>query len=219
MPDNPNDSYDLVLQTSPLAPLYEHKERLWALAGLESTSTIPLTVTDPLPKDVLRYLRIQRLDMADLATMTLQLANGSGGPVSDENETQILHFLVESLGDILGGFAVPLEKLEAGLANGTYPAGSNAWAAAQVSGGEQRILRLAQNKAERLLSDVGKESIDPAAAEEQCANCAKATGQLKSCGRCKAVKYCGRECQVSHFTVHKRACRSLVAAKVQQFVN
>lgn len=202
-----------------MAPLYEHKERLWALAGLDSTSTVPLTVADPLPKNVLRYLRIQRLDMADLATMTLQLANGSDGPVSEENESQILQFLVESISSILDGFAVPLEKLETGLADGAYLAGSNAWAAAQVSVGEQRILRLAQKKAESLLSDVGKGSMNSAVTEEQCANCAKATGQLRSCGRCKAVKYCGRECQVSHFTVHKGACKSLAAAKAEQFVN
>lgn len=196
-----------------MAPLYEHKERLWALAGLDSTATVPLTLVDPLPKNVLRYLRIQRLDMADLASMTLQLANDSDGPVSDENETQILQFLVQSLGAILEGFAVPLEKLEADLANGAYPAGSNAWAAAQVSVGEQRILRVAQKKAESLLSDVEKGCIQSAVAQEQCANCAKATGQLRSCGRCKTVKYCGRECQVSHFTVHKGACRALAAAK------
>ncbi len=70
MPDNPNDSYDLVLTTHPTAPFFEQKHKLWVSAGLDSTSTISLTLTDPLPKNVLRYLRIQRLNESDLAIMS-----------------------------------------------------------------------------------------------------------------------------------------------------
>src|SRR3712207_942442 len=31
LPDNPNDNYELILQTSSMAPLYEQKQRLWKL--------------------------------------------------------------------------------------------------------------------------------------------------------------------------------------------
>ncbi|EEQ35353.1 putative [histone H3]-lysine(4) N-trimethyltransferase [Microsporum canis] len=207
LPDNPNDSYDLVLQTSPLAPLYEQKERLWALAGLDSTCTIPLTVKDPLPNNVLRYLRIQRLDESNITDITLQLVNGTDGKVSDGNEMQVLQFLVDSIGSLLEGFGIPLEKLEAQLAAGDYPAGGNAWAAAHVSAGEQRVLTRAKRTAEDLLEAV----LRPPAT--QCANCRNESGALMSCGRCKTVKYCNRECQVAHFKDHKAACRSLAASK------
>ncbi|ATY67437.1 kinase-like domain [Cordyceps militaris] len=205
--DNPNDSYDLVLQTSPMAPLYEQKERLWALAGLDSTCTIPLTAKHPLPKNVLRYLRIQRLDQADVADMTLQLLNGTDGKVNDGNEIQVLQFLIDSLGSLLEGFGIPLEKLEAQLVGGFYPAGGNAWAAAQVSAGEQCILTRAKKTAKDMLAAV----VDPLAT--QCANCGNGSGALMSCGRCKAVKYCKRECQIAHFKNHKATCRTLAGAK------
>lgn len=154
MPDNPHDSYDLVLQTSPMAPLYEQKERLWTIAGLDSTCTVPLTLQDPLPQSVLRYLRIQRLDESNFSDMAMQLVSGADGKVSDGNEIQVLQFLADSFGAILDSFGVPLPTLEALLAAGVYPAGSNAWSAAQVSRGEQRILTMAKERAEQLLSEV-----------------------------------------------------------------
>ncbi|PHH74478.1 hypothetical protein CDD80_3058 [Ophiocordyceps camponoti-rufipedis] len=203
LPENPYDSYDLVLQTSPMAPLYEQKERLWALAGLGSTCTISLTVKVPLPISVLRYLRIQRLDESNMTDMTLQLVNGTDGKVSDENETQVLQFLVDSIDTLLQSFAIPLEKLEAKLAGGDYLEGSNAWAAAHVSLGEQRILTAAKKSAGDLL----EATLRPSPAT-QCANCGNRSGALMSCGRCKAVKYCKRECQVAHFKDHKAASSS-----------
>ncbi|PFH56075.1 hypothetical protein XA68_17116 [Ophiocordyceps unilateralis] len=207
LPDNPNDSYDLVLQTSPMAPLYEQKERLWALAGLGSTCTISLTPKVPLPNSVLRYLRIQRLDESNITDMTLQLVNGTDGKISDENEMQVLQFLVDSIDILLESFVIPLEKLEAKLAGEDYPAGGNAWAAAQVSAGEQRILTRAKKSAEDLLEAIFR---PPAT---QCANCGNRSGALMSCGRCKAVKYCKRECQVAHFKDHRAACRTLAGLK------
>ena len=43
-----------------------------------------------------------------------------------------------------------------------------------------------------------------------CHNCKltqpKATSTLKTCSRCKMVKYCGKECQSSHFPEHKNFC-------------
>ncbi|OAA71767.1 Rubisco LS methyltransferase, substrate-binding domain protein [Akanthomyces lecanii RCEF 1005] len=212
LPDNPHDSYDLVLQTSPMAPLYEQKERLWKLAGLETACTIPLTSSDPLPDKVLQYLRIQRLDDSELSAMATQIATGAHGKVSDENETQILQFLAESIKAILEGFAIPSEELAAQLADGVYPEGGNAWAAAQVSAGEQRVLKLAQERAEGLLAAVGDE-LDALPPPNRCTNCRKDSAQLMACGRCKAVKYCGRDCQVAHFKEHKTLCRSFAGQK------
>ncbi|KAM3512061.1 hypothetical protein MY11210_004321 [Beauveria gryllotalpidicola] len=142
LPENPHDSYDLVLQTSPMAPLYEQKERLWKLAGLDTVCTIPLTVNDPLPRSVLRYLRIQRLDESLLGAMTRQIATSTDEKISDDSETQILQFLIDAISAILESFSIPLDILTAQLSAGdVYPRGGNAWAAAQVSAGEQRILR------------------------------------------------------------------------------
>lgn len=210
--DNPYDSYELVLQTSSLAPLYDHKRLFWQKGGLDATCKIPLTRDDPLPQPLLRYLRIQRMEEADFPPMTLQLANSIDAKLNDGNEVQVLQFLLESIGSVLTGFAVPLKELETQLAEGMYTAGSNAWAAAQVSLGEQRILTLARKKAETLLRVVAQGGRD----ERQCANCAKEdVVQLMACGRCKTVKYCGRECQLAHFKSHKVACRATAAASLR----
>ncbi|KAJ6783237.1 hypothetical protein PWT90_01155 [Aphanocladium album] len=209
LPDNPHDSYDLVLQTSSMAPLYEQKRRFWKMGGLDAACKIPLTREDPLPTSLLRYLRIQRMEEGDFPAMTLQLVNNADAKLSDGNEVQILQFLLESIGSVLSGFAIPLETLEKQLASGTYAAGSNAWAAAQVSVSEQQILKLAEKKAENLMQAVGRGG----SSDKQCANCAKDDGaQLMACGRCKTVKYCGRPCQVAHFKTHKAACRAAAAA-------
>jgi hypothetical protein len=39
-----------------------------------------------------------------------------------------------------------------------------------------------------------------------CASCGIVTGELKRCGRCKAVVYCGPECQRKHWSSHKSVC-------------
>lgn len=207
LPNNPNDSYDLVLSTHPQAPFYENKQKFWALAGLDSTSTIPLTLSDPLPENVLRYLRIQRASESDLAVMALQKAKADA-KISDSNEVEILQFLVASFDHLLDGFGTPLEKLEQQLAEGggDYAPGKNfnAWAAAHVSLGEQRVLRLAKKRAEEMLSAVQSGGSD----KTRCANCGKGDTPLSLCGRCKGVAYCGRECQVAHYKGgHKAVCR------------
>lgn len=215
MPENASNSYDLVVQTSPLAPLYELKERLWKLAGLELTSTIPLTLADPLPNNLLRYLRIQRLDESDLGPMTLQIASGKDEKVSNANEMQVLQFLIGSFHALLATFKTPLETLEAQLSDGgAYPPGGNSWAAAQVSVGEQQVLKLAKTRAEGLLAAVTDVS-GSTSLPNQCAKCGteSAATQLMACGRCKAVRYCGRECQVAHFKEHKVLCRNMAATK------
>lgn len=45
-----------------------------------------------------------------------------------------------------------------------------------------------------------------AAKTKRCAVCG-AGGNLKKCSRCKAVSYCGADCQRAHWAVHKRSCR------------
>ncbi|KXX78241.1 Histone-lysine N-methyltransferase setd3 [Madurella mycetomatis] len=213
VPDNPNDSYDLVLATHPNAPLFEQKHKLWVSAGLDSTSTISLTLTDPLPKNVLRYLRIQRSDESDLAAIALRQIDAIDEKISDSNEVEVLRVLVESFCGLLDSFGTQLEKLEEQLAEGVYSSGGNAWAAAHVSLGEQRVLRLARKKAEDLLAAVesgsgnGRGSLS---APARCANCEKPSAQLMLCGRCKAVMYCGRTCQVAHYKEHKAICRAIV---------
>jgi len=37
----------------------------------------------------------------------------------------------------------------------------------------------------------------------------KACKKLKKCDRCRCVRYCGRECQVSHWPTHKQVCKTL----------
>lgn len=45
-----------------------------------------------------------------------------------------------------------------------------------------------------------------------CAWCQSVSATLKSCSRCNAVFYCDRECQRSHWSTHKRPCKSLCKA-------
>ena len=213
IPDNPSDNYDLVLATYPGAPFFDQKHKLWLSAGLDSTPTISLTLTDPLPKDVLRYLRIQRSDASQLAAIALQQIDAAE-KISDSNEMEVLRFLMESLDSLLAGFGTHLEKLQEQLAEGVYSPGGNAWAAAYVSLGEQRVLRLARKRVEDLLAAVEGEKgnkRDSLLTPAQCANCGKGSVPLMLCGRCKAIRYCGRTCQVAHFGEHKAICRATVS--------
>ncbi|KAI9779781.1 MAG: hypothetical protein M1816_003345 [Peltula sp. TS41687] len=219
IPGNPNDNYELVLETHPMAPFFEQKRKLWVSAGLDSTSTISLTLTDPLPKNVLRYLRIQRLDESDLAVIALQRIDPTHEKMSDSNEVEVLRFLIESFCGLLNIFGTQLEKLEEQLAEGVYSSGGNAWAAAHVSLGEQRVLRMARKRAEDMLAAVesgnGNER-GSLSAPARCANCEKVSVQLMTCGRCKAVMYCGRTCQVAHYKEHKAKCQSTASKNRSQ---
>ena len=137
--------------------------------------------------------------------------------ISDPNEMEVLNFLVESISSLLDGFGTPLEKLEEQLAEGFYPPGGNAWSAAHVSLGEQRVLRLARKKAEDLLAAVesgGGKGESLLSAPAQCAKCGDASVQLMQCGRCKTVMYCGRACQVAHYKEHKAMCRVMAPKNV-----
>lgn len=213
VPGNANDNYELVLDTHPTAPFFEQKRNLWVSAGLDSTSTIPLTLTDPLPKSVLGYLRIQRSEKSDLAFIALQRIDPTYEKFSDSNEVEVLRFLIESFRGLLHGFGTQLEKLEEQLAEGIYSPGGNAWGAAHVSLGEQRVLRLARRRAEDMLAAVesgsGNNEKKSLSILARCANCGRDSVQLMKCGRCKAVMYCGRTCQIVHYKKeHKTKCQN-----------
>ena len=214
MPGNPNDSYDLVLATHPMAPLFEQKHKLWISAGLDSTSTVSLTLTEPLPNSVLRYIRIQRLDESDLAVMVPHDSDPAFEKISDSNEVEVLRFLVESISSLLDGFGTKLEELEEQLAEGFYTPAGNAWLAAHVSLGEQRVLRLTRKTLEDLLAAVESgngNKRDLLSTSTQCAKCKRVSAQLMRCGRCNEVMYCGRACQVAHYKEHKAICRATAA--------
>ncbi|MCJ1449558.1 MAG: hypothetical protein MMC23_010078 [Stictis urceolatum] len=214
VPGNPNDSYDLVLATHPMAPLFEQKHKLWISAGLDSTSTVSLTLTEPLPNSVLRYIRIQRLDESDLAVMVPHHSDPAFEKISDSNEVEVLMFLVESISSLLDGFGTKLEELEEKLAEGFYTPAGNAWLAAHVSLGEQRVLRLTRKTSEDLLAAVESgngNKRDLLSTSTQCAKCKRVSAQLMRCGRCNEVMYCGRACQVAHYKEHKAICRATAA--------
>ena len=44
-----------------------------------------------------------------------------------------------------------------------------------------------------------------------CASCGKGGDNLKTCTACKSVKYCNRDCQISHRPQHKKECRKIAA--------
>ena len=208
---NPNDSYDIVLSTHPTAPFWETKQKLWISAGLDSTCTISLTLTNPLPKNVLRYLRIQRLDESNLSVIQ---PDATDGMINESNEVEVLQSLVDSLCVLLENFGTQLEMLEEQLAANVHPPGENAWAAAHVSLGEQRVLRLARKKAEDLLAVAKSErgrrgDLSPLA---RCANCHEIPESPMLCGRCRRVIYCTRTCQVAHYKEHKVVCRVISTA-------
>ena len=44
-----------------------------------------------------------------------------------------------------------------------------------------------------------------------CASCSKEGDSLKTCTACHMVKYCNRDCQISHRPKHKKACKQRAA--------
>lgn len=217
MPGNPNDCYDLVLATHPDAPLFEQKRGQWLSAGLDSTCTITLTLNEPLPTSVLRYLRIQRLNESDIVSMVHQQRDAASGKISDANEVEVLKFLAESISSLLDGFKHKLEKLEELIAEGSLTPAGNEWAAAHVSMGEQRVLRSTRKAAKALLATAESGSgqkKSPLITMARCAKCGKTSAKLMRCGRCNITMYCGRACQVAHYKEHKVDCRATAEGKL-----
>ncbi|CAG8603087.1 9750_t:CDS:2 [Ambispora gerdemannii] len=190
--NNPYDSYDLVLTTHHGAPLYDQKIALLESAGLQVNATFSLKLSDPLPLDVLRYLRIQRLLSSEISTMNVN--RGAKNIVCARNEAEILKALIEAFEGLLAKFGTPLEDLEAKISSNIYKQSDNVWAAAHVSIGEQRILRMALQKTRELLALI------------ICAQCGKVDEDNKRCARCRRVVYCGRDCQKTHYKEHKFVC-------------
>lgn len=130
--------------------MYAQKVTLFESAGLQVNATLSLKFSDPLPLDVLRYLRIQHLSFSEIST--LEAKHGARSIVSYRNEAKILGALIKACESLLAGFSYPLEQLEECIASGVYQKNDNKWAAAHVSVGEQRILNMTIQKArERLM--------------------------------------------------------------------
>jgi hypothetical protein len=178
----------------PLAPLYVQKVTLLESVGFQVNSTFSLKLCDPLPLDVLRYLRIQRLSSSEIST--IEAKDKVRNIVSARNEAEILKALIEACEGLLAGFGIPLEELEEKIVSGIYQKGDNVWAAAHVSAGEQKILKMTLQKAREVLALV------------ICSQCGKASEDNKRCGRCRKVVYCGTDCQRSHYKEHKATCKS-----------
>jgi len=63
-----------------------------------------------------------------------------------------------------------------------------------------------------------REYVGKKVTNSKCACCGKIKGtntglNLSSCGRCKAVKYCGRDCQRAHWKIHKKNCKPVEPIK------
>lgn len=157
---------------------------------MQVKSTFFLTYSQPLPSNVLRYLRIQRLLPEEISATGVR--EGAQEKVNARNEVEVLEALINAFTSELGNFHIPLETLEAIDRTGN----EKKWAAAQVSIGEQRILKRALQEAEEQLALV------------VCANCGKADINNKKCLGCKKVVYCNKECQRNHYKEkHKKMCK------------
>ncbi|KAJ1556287.1 hypothetical protein HK405_003251, partial [Cladochytrium tenue] len=166
VPENPYDTYDLVLYTDPSAPLYDKKSTLFERAGLNAHVTIPLSLSQPLPDQVLQYLRIQRMGPDDI-----HAALGSQPPatkrLSVSGERVILSVLEESFSGTLAEFAYSADALVAMLENKVHAPGTDAYGAITVALSEQRILQASLVKVKSLLKLL------------ECASCGKVVDSVK----------------------------------------
>ena len=192
LPSNPHDSYDLVLSTNEHAPLYREKNNIFSKAGLDVVSTFPLTLSEPLHTDVLRYIRIQRATENELSLLYSQSGTMvARNRLNARNESEILHALIEAFERILNNFVPTMNELKTRLDSGIYPAGGKTWCAAHVSIGEQKILTEARDRAKSLLLSF-------------CASCGKDANKI--CGGCEKVAYCNAYCQKVNRVHHKSVC-------------
>ena len=47
---------------------------------------------------------------------------------------------------------------------------------------------------------------------DECASCGKHLMKPKRCGKCKITIYCNKECQLEHYSTHKKTCKKFVSA-------
>ncbi|KXT07876.1 hypothetical protein AC579_5155 [Pseudocercospora musae] len=47
--------------------------------------------------------------------------------------------------------------------------------------------------------------------QQMCVGCSKTGESLKRCAKCRSVHYCNRECQTSHWKIHKKECSRLAS--------
>ena len=52
--------------------------------------------------------------------------------------------------------------------------------------------------------------------DKQCACCEKFEDKMKRCARCRNVRYCSKDCQVKHWTMHKSLCVAKDARDVRE---
>lgn len=62
-------------------------------------------------------------------------------------------------------------------------------------------------RARPVLAAVGSDTQIPLSAEV-CSFCGHGSAVLKWCSRCRGARYCGSECQRSHWPLHKNKCKS-----------
>jgi hypothetical protein len=78
--------------------------------------------------------------------------------------------------------------------------------------GYQRRISYANEMATRQFEDVDVQSF--CSSSIRCGYCAKADvidgDTLKRCGKCKAIRYCSRECQAADWPNHKKVCRHCI---------
>ena len=72
--------------------------------------------------------------------------------------------------------------------------------------GERNVVKL-------IMEAAAKKGTETSKARKRCANCNKDCvddGKQKMvCSRCNVVRYCGRDCQVKHWKVHKKECAEI----------
>lgn len=76
--------------------------------------------------------------------------------------------------------------------------------------GNQRPMTLGGEESQRLYDAVASKP-----GGHKCQNCDLQSDKLLLCGRCNAVRYCSKDCQVSHYPQHKTDCRNSVPNSVE----
>ncbi|ETW03760.1 hypothetical protein, variant [Aphanomyces invadans] len=117
LPSNPFDVVELWAPMSDDAPYYNRKLALMTGHGLADHATAaPFELyPDSLNDELLAYLRIQRLDVGELSSDLIEVANFAFEPVHDDNEKDTLTALIYALQQMLEAFPITVEDDEAEL--------------------------------------------------------------------------------------------------------